>query len=475
MARPVPAVQPNARSSASASAETPGAARAWATVALLGLLYIVSFVDRLILALMTEPIKAELAVSDVQIGLLIGSSFALFYTVASLPLARLADRSDRRLLIAGGALVWGSTTVASAFAGSFPQLLACRIGVGLGEAALVPAALSLIADSFPREQRSLPTSIFVTIGACGAAGAMILGAMVMQWTASADVSGLPLLADLAPWRLTLILVGAPAILLAFALLAAVREPTRRALPSLGDTAGPTVRRHMRQHPITYAGFFGAAAITSLVNYSLFAWFPAHLARVHGLAPATGGLLFGAIGIAATLAGGLAVPALATLLRRRGNADASVQVAMTCSGLAAPLLACSLLTGSLPWSLASLAPAILLQLGLAVLFVACSPLLSPQHCRAQMAALFFLCVNLVGFGAGPPLAALIAAALGPGPERMGQALALMVGALAPVQIALLFWSRTAFRRTLEEAAQDDLQSAGYPASMPPSIRNSAPEQ
>jgi len=204
----------------------PAVSREWVTVILLGLLYIVSFIDRLILALMIEPIKSELHVSDVQMGLLIGSAFAIFYTLASIPLARVADTGNRKWLIVAGAGTWGAMTVASAFAGSFTVLLICRIGVGLGEAALVPAALSLIADLFPREKRALPTSIFVMIGACGAAGAMIIGAVVLKLAISADFWVLSFIGETAPWRLTLILVGFPAILLTAAVAAIVREPGR---------------------------------------------------------------------------------------------------------------------------------------------------------------------------------------------------------------------------------------------------------
>ena len=449
--------------------------RAWLAVALLAMLYVVSFVDRLILALMIEPIKADLAVSDVQIGLLIGTSFAVFYTLASIPLARVADRGDRRVVIVAGATTWGATTAGCAFADSFAILLMCRIGVGLGEAALVPAALSLIADLFPRDRRALPTSIFVTIGACGAAGAMVVGGLVLHWAETADVSSFPIVAQMAPWRLTLVVVGLPAIGAALAILALVDEPARTEPPSPERTSLRALTRHVADNRRTYAGFFAAATITSVLNYSLFAWFPAHLIRSFDISPPSVGLLFGGIGVAATLAGGIAIPFLAGELTRRGYVDANMRVSMACVGLAAPLLGGALLSTDLDLALLCLAPAILLQLGVAVLFVASSPLLSPGVHRAQMAALFFLFVNLVGFGAGPPLTALIGETIFTGPGAAARALAVVVAVFVPVQLAVLWWSLAAFARTYAAAAEEERKTQGHPASIPPSITNSAPEQ
>jgi MFS family permease len=443
-----------ARGPNGSDAAAPTAGHAWITVILLGLLYIVSFIDRLILALMVEPIKSELDVSDVQVGLLIGSSFAVFYTLASIPLARVADSGNRKWLIVAGAATWGAMTMGSAFAGSFTVLLICRIGVGLGEAALVPAALSLIADLFPRKKRGLPTSIFVMIGACGAAGAMIIGAIVLDWAASAELSMFSLVGDMAPWRLTLILVGAPAILLAAAVAATVSEP-ERPLPASRETmALHMIARHLFENRVTYAGFFSAATITSVINYSIFAWFPSHLIRVYGMSASSAGMLFGGIGVTATLVGGIVIPWLAVQVGRKGNTDANVRVSMACVGLAAPLLSFSLLTPDLALALLCLAPAILLQLGVAVLFVSTSPLLSPGMYRAQMAALFFLFVNLIGFGVGPPLVAAVAEQFFEGSHGVGSALALLILILVPAQILFMLWSRRAFCRTWQQAADSE---------------------
>jgi len=313
------------------------------------------------------------------------------------------------------------------------------------------------------------------IGACGAAGAMIIGAIVLNWTASADFSMLPFLAEMAPWRLTLIFVGSPAILLAAIFAATLREPARMQAVTREGMALRLVARHLIENRVTYAGFFAAATITSIVNFSVFAWFPSHLIRLYEMPAATAGLLFGGIGVAATLAGGLLIPALAAHLGRKGYVDGSIRVSLACAVLIAPLLLASLLASDLTIALLCLAPSILLQLGVAVLFVTTSPLLSPGMYRAQMAALFFFFVNLVGFGCGPPLVAKVAELLFAGTHAIGNALALVALVLTPVQIALLLWSRKAFCRSWRDAAKMDCAPLGHPASMPPSMTNSAPEQ
>ncbi|MDP3816406.1 MFS transporter, partial [Pseudomonas sp.] len=138
----------------------PSSARAWATVAILMLAYVLSFIDRQILNLLVGPIRRDLMISDTQMSLLMGLSFALFYTLCGIPLGRLADTRNRRWLIAIGVLFWSAATAACGMARLYWQFLICRIGVGVGEAALSPAAYSLIADSFPAERRATAISVY---------------------------------------------------------------------------------------------------------------------------------------------------------------------------------------------------------------------------------------------------------------------------------------------------------------------------
>lgn len=163
-----------------AVASPTGGVRAWWTVALLSALYVLSFIDRLILALLVSPLKAGFGVSDVQLGLVFGPAFGVFYAVLGLPLARVADRGDRRRLIITGVLLWGFATIASGFAGTFALLIVLRIGLAIGEAALTPAAYSMIGDLFAPHRRTLAASIYSGIGNAGAFASFILGSMVIR-------------------------------------------------------------------------------------------------------------------------------------------------------------------------------------------------------------------------------------------------------------------------------------------------------
>src|SRR5690606_31255790 len=138
----------------------PSSVAAWTTVTILMLAYVLSFIDRQILSLLVEPIKRDMVISDTQMSLLMGLSFALFYTICGIPLGRLADTKSRRGLIAIGVLLWSAATAACGLAKMYWHFLLCRIGVGVGEAALSPAAYSLIADSFPPERRATAISVY---------------------------------------------------------------------------------------------------------------------------------------------------------------------------------------------------------------------------------------------------------------------------------------------------------------------------
>lgn len=202
-------------------------AYAWYGLFVLVLVYIVNFVDRQILSILVGDIKADLGVSDAQIGFLYGTAFAVFYALFGIPLGRLADSWYRGRLMAIGLTLWSSMTVFSGFATSFGMLAAARIGVGIGEASASPAAYSMISDSFPKERRATALSIYSSglyIG--GALSLPIGGFVVSHWNAAyPDAAAAPL--GLAGWQAAFLAVGFPGLLLALWVLT-LREPMRGA-------------------------------------------------------------------------------------------------------------------------------------------------------------------------------------------------------------------------------------------------------
>lgn len=190
-----------------ASPTWPSAGRAWWQVIVLTIAYIVSFVDRTIISLLVEPIKADLGIGDTQIALLQGVAFGLCYAIMGFPLGWLADRRSRRGLIAAGSTLWGVATAWCGAAGSFTQLFMARVGVGVGEASLSPAALSTISDLFPREKRGLAIGFYTMAVSLGSGLALILGGAVLAWVATFPRISVPLLGPLAPWRMAFVSVG----------------------------------------------------------------------------------------------------------------------------------------------------------------------------------------------------------------------------------------------------------------------------
>jgi MFS family permease len=425
-----------------------GSARAWTALVLLSLLYIISFVDRLVLALLVEPIKADLGISDVQIGLLIGTSFAIVYALTGLPLARIADTSSRRMLIFGGALLWGLSTFAAAFANSFIVLVALRIGVAVGEAALVPAAMSILSELFPPNKRALPISIFVMVGVCGGSGSMLIGGAVLDFAATSGA--LPLVGDISAWRVTLMLVGAPAVVLA--LLAPLVLP---AMPAAGGGgAGASIaelKSYYAGHPRTYLGLYTVTALVSAINFSILTWYPTHLIRSYGLAAADAGYLFGTVGIATSLAGGLLLPWVARRMVAKGRFDSTLTIALVVCCLSSPLLIASLLAPNAELSILIAAIPFTLQFGLGILLAATAPLLAPPRIRAQLVAIFFLFLSLIGLGIGPTLVAWLAQNVGWLRGSVPAALALIILIFAPAQIVAILRNRSAFAKSYEDAA------------------------
>jgi MFS family permease len=198
------------------TSEEPGYPRpayAWYVVVILFLAFTVSYIDRQIISLLVDPIKADLGISDTQIGLLQGFAFTVFYTFAGIPLGRLADRKNRKIIITVGMFLWSLMTAACGLAKTFTHLFIARVGVGIGEASLSPAANSMITDYFPKDKRGKPVALYFMGVYVGVGLSFILGGMVISWVASTGEVVLPLVGELSAWQLTFMIVSIPGLLL----------------------------------------------------------------------------------------------------------------------------------------------------------------------------------------------------------------------------------------------------------------------
>lgn len=294
--------------------------QAWLTLWILVGLCILSLLDRQIIALMIQPIRADMGISDFEISLLQGLAFGLFYACCGLPIGYLVDRHPRRLLIFAGVFIWSLATAASGLAHTFGLLLVARMAVGGAEAVLGPAAYSLIADLFPRERLAFVLSIFSMGGTLGASLAFLLGGVLISQLEGVSLS-LPYVGALATWQLTFLTLGLPGLLIAFVIFA-VREPVRRGLggqPRHGDWQAFVAFLRLRGR--LFSCLFIGCGLISMMGYGYLAWLPSYLIRSHDLTVLQVGTLMGVLIGASGVVGGLLSGWLVDRLFARGIKDA----------------------------------------------------------------------------------------------------------------------------------------------------------
>jgi MFS family permease len=273
----------------------PSAVAGWTLVLLLTLAYIFSFVDRYILGLLIEPIKAEFGLSDRAIGWLL-SAFTWVYGFVGIFMGWLIDRGRRTWIVAIGMALWSAATVATGMAKNFFQLFTARMGVGVGEATLSPATFSMIGDSFPPEKRGKPIAFYSSALPIGAGLASLLSGAVIAWTAASGNQSLPLFGELEPWRFTLIVVGLPGLFFA-ALFLFIKEPKRRPAQASEEVIGGNgikdAFKYIFDNFALYFGFVMVVCCMTAIAYSqgflapvferTWGWSPQTYATVNGIA------------------------------------------------------------------------------------------------------------------------------------------------------------------------------------------------
>jgi MFS family permease len=428
---------------------TPG--RAWWAVGVLTFAYIISFVDRTILSLLAQPIKVALSLNDTQMGLLAGPAFGLFYAVMGLPLGWVADRASRRGLIAVGAALWCAATAACGLAGTFVQLLLARVAVGVGEAALSPAAMSIMSDSFPKERRAAPIGVYAAAAAVGAGLAMIVGGSVVQLVSHRDAFVLPLIGEIARWQAAFVLVGVGGLIL-LPLLATILEPVRRnEIAVAGATGAARIDRFIRKHADFMVRHYLAVSFYSVVVYAVLFWVPTQFTRVYGWSLGETGLRYGLVlllfGGAGTVLGGM----LSAHLGKRGVAQPAIWITVAGMAVAGPLLAGAALAGDGWTSLMWYAPALLFMTlpgGTAIQVVQEAV---PNRLRGQASAIYYLSTSIIGNSLGPPSVGLLTDYVYGDPLRIGSALAIVAIVIAPLTALLALSTRAPFARLVGQQA------------------------
>ncbi len=416
----------------------PADSQAYYALAVLLLAYILSVVDRNVMAVLIGPIRADFEISDFQYSLLHGFAFSMFYIVLGLPIGRLADRHSRRLIITVGVFFWSLMTCACGLARGFKSLFIMRMGVGVGEAALSPPAYSLLSDYFDAERLPKAMAVYTLGITIGGGLAYMLGAAVYEYFASTEAVVLPLVGELRPWQLTFIAVGLPGFAVV-GLLAWMQEPARQGgageaadMPSLAET-GAWLRQHWR----VYGSLMLGVSLLSVLGYGTMAWYPEFLVRNHGISRGDAGSQFGLIFIVAgslgTLAGGWA----AGPLMRRGYPDANMRLVLIVAllwvwpAVAGPLAP----TGQ--WAMLLALPIVFFLNSYFGVCIAALQLVTPNRMRAQISALLLFMTNLFGLALGPSAVAALTDFVFADDLALRYSLALLPVLVCPLS-ALVIW-------------------------------------
>ena len=393
------------------SDDYPNPVYSWYVVGILMLAYTNSFIDRQILSLLIEPIQRDLGINDTQISLLAGLAFAIFYTVMGVPIARLADQKNRRTIILWGIAIWSVLTATCGLAKNFWHLFFSRMGVGVGEATLSPAAMSMISDYFPVAKIARAISIYSMGVYFGAGLALIIGGFVVKLVSESGNVVIPLIGEVFSWQITFFYVGLMGLPI-FLLLLTIKEPRRRGInvsdPEEAKKASslPVLKAFVRINRKTIFYHFATFSCLGIAVVGYMIWTPTFFIRTYGWDAPKIGMIYGIILFFGGTSGVYAGGALADWLTKRGYKDGILRAAVfgiICSIpfsvltplMASPTLAVMGLTASCFFmSFPQGLPAAALQV------------IAPNPLRAQMVALYFLVAGVIANAFGPTLYALM---------------------------------------------------------------------
>ncbi|MBT2295733.1 spinster family MFS transporter [Pseudomonas fluorescens] len=425
----------------------------WYVVAVCMLAYIFSFIDRQILALMIEPIKHDMQLSDTQFSLLHGLAFSLFYAFMGMPIALLADKFSRPKIIAIGIAFWSLATALCGVSKNFLQMFMARIGVGIGEAALSPATYSMLSDMFPREKLGRAVAIYSIGSFIGGGVAFLIGGYVIDLLKNLDSVAVPLLGEMRPWQVTFFLVGLPGILVALLVALTIRDPARKGLKldAEGKVHAPSMKqafKFLTVHRKTFFCHYLGFSFYAMTLFCMLSWTPAFYMRKFGLAPSDTGYMLGIVVLLANTSGVFCGGWLIDWLAKKGYSDAPIRAGVIGAiGMAVPAIAFTQVS-ELWMSVALLAPAMFFASFPMPASTAAMQILPPNQMRAQISALFLLISNLIGLGLGTTLVALLTDRLFQNPAMVGSSISLLNASAVALTLLLLIKGCRHFRESLK---------------------------
>jgi MFS family permease len=421
----------------------PSAKAGWWLVILMALASVVSQFDRTVINLTVGPLKQAFSLNDTQFAMLQSVAFGIFYTLACIPLGWLADRYQRRVIMGLSLLFFSLFAIGSGFSRSYAQLFLTRVGVGVGEATVTPAGLSMMSDYFPREKLGRAIGAFFMSAPVGQAVGLIAGGFLLQWLATSSALASGPLAGFEPWQAAFVIIGMPGLLLV-PLFLLLKEPARRGNGAQMPLSAGEVFAILRERARALAPMFAGFCMVTLVSYTFFVWTPSMFQRTFDWNPRQAGLSFGLIVLIFGTAGAFFGGWMTDRLARRGHLDAPLKVA------AFGFVGCGVFGGLAPLmpspelALAMLAPAIFLSNTPYACAGTSIQLIVPNRARAQVTALYITLITLVGLGVGPTVVGLMTDYVFKNPADIRYSLAIVVAVPAPIMFTLLAFAWRPYR-------------------------------
>ncbi len=429
--------------------KTIGKLTGWAALGVVLLFYILSYLDRTLLSLMVEPIQASLKISDTQIGLLQGASFALFYAFVGLPVGWAVDRYSRRWIIFIGVVVWSISTACCGLARSFLSLGLARAGVGAGEATLAPAAFSLMPEWFPRKRLAAAIGVYYMGSNLGASLALFIGGVTIASIDKSKGLTLPGVGLLETWQTVFIVLGAPGVLLAF-LVFLVRERIGSRVAGVevaqAATWGEFFQFFRRRRAVVICHLVGFPLL-ALAILALGAWSPAYMGRQFGWEPAQIGPVLAASGLLGMVFNvGLGIAADTLFTRGVHDSYYRVQIWATLASLPFTILA---FTTTGPYAFATYLAISMGFLSFGGPSVAALQLIAPVRMRGRLSAIYLLLIALIGTNLGPLIPGLLNDHVFHDRAQLGHSLLIVVCSVSVVAVAFLTFGLKHLRAALTD--------------------------
>ena len=423
--------------------EYPSSGEANYLLGLMFLAYVVSFIDRQVLGVLVGPIKADLELSDFQFSLLQGAAFAILYSVMAIPLGRLADTKNRKLIVAIGVFGWSLMTIGCGMAKNFGQLFVMRMGVGVGEAALSPAAYSMIADSFTREKLTRAMAIYKAGLYVGGGLALVLGGYIYDYYDAIPNLSFPLLGAVNAWQATFVSVGLPGFMLSFMILF-IKEPTRKGMIRADDGTQPASLKIREvfafmfiEHRQLYISLFVGCSILAIVGAGYSSWFTEMLIRNFSLQRSHAGSLVGSVIIFSGLLGVFSGPVFVGYFQRRNFADSNMRVLMFLSIALIPTSIAAPQMSSHVMALVLLSVTVFFQASYMGVAAAAVQMVTPNQMRGQATAVYMFATNMLGLALGSTMVAVLTDFVFVDEGALMHSLSLISAVLLPMA-AWIFW-------------------------------------